>query len=91
MQRQDLHHSSMTEMPIVGRNVNEKNEQTILNTIYLTKRWFFLRNFADLKVGFFHPNIGKKKRFDIRNITVKRPKISPANMVEQKTGKKSLI
>ena len=26
--------------------------------------------FSDLKLGFFHPNIGEKKRFGIGNITV---------------------
>ena len=30
--------------------------------------------FSDLKSGFFHPNIGEKKRFGIGNITVERPK-----------------
>ena len=25
--------------------------------------------FSDLKLGFFHPNIGEKKRFDIDNTT----------------------
>ena len=30
--------------------------------------------FSNLKWGFFHPNIGEKKRFGIGNIAVYRPK-----------------
>ena len=30
--------------------------------------------FSDLKLGFFHPNIGEKKHFGIGNTTVYRPK-----------------
>ena len=45
----------------------------------LDKTMIFHRNFLRLEIGFFYPNIGEKKSFDIGNITVKRPKISPAN------------
>ena len=49
------------------------------------------RNFFDLKLGIFHPNIGEKKRFDIGNITVKRPKISPAKRLLSKYMKQTII
>ena len=38
--------------------------------------------FSDLKLGFFHPNIGEKKRFGIGNITIKRPKKTIVEMYE---------
>ena len=44
-----------------------------------------------LEIGIFHPNIGEKKRFDIGNITVKRPKISPANRLLSKYMKQTII
>ena len=39
----------------------------------------------------FHPNIGEKERFDIGNITVKRPKINPANRLLSKYMKQTII
>ena len=53
--------------------------------------FFFLRNFFRLEIWIFHPNIGEKKRFDIGNITVKRPKISPANRLLSKYKKQTII
>ena len=47
--------------------------------------------FSDLKLGFFHPNIGEKKRFDIGNITVKRQKISPAKILLSQYMKQTII
>ena len=52
---------------------------------------FSSKFFSDLKLGFFHPNIGEEKRFDIGNITVKRPKISPANRLLSKHMKQTII
>ena len=52
---------------------------------------FSLNFFSDLKLGFFHPNIGEKKCFDIGNITVKRLKISPANRLLSKYMKQTII
>ena len=83
MQQKDLHRSSTIEMPIVGRNVNKQ-----FYTHLLDKTMIFSSN---LKLGFFHPNIGEKKRFDIGNITVKRPKISPANRQLSKYMKRTII
>ena len=39
----------------------------------------------------FHPNIGEKERFDIGNITVKPPKINPANRLLSKYMKQTII
>ena len=55
-------------MPIVGR-LKMSDKQTIL-TQFTRKNVDFSLIFSDLKMGFFHPNIGEKKRFGIGNITV---------------------
>ena len=62
MQREDLHRSSTTVMPIVVIKCpnGNPNKQTILNTIYSKNDDFFLEFFSDLKLGFFHPNIEEK-------------------------------
>ena len=82
MQRRDLHRSSTTEMPIVGTNKQ---------TIFKHKTMIFSSKFFDLKLRFFHPNIGEKKRFDIGNITVKRPKISTAYRLLSQYMKQTII
>ena len=51
----------------------------------------FSSNFFRLEIGIFHPNIGEKKRFDIGNTTVKRPKISPAYRLLSKYMKQTII
>ena len=65
MQREDLHGSSTTDMPIVGRlKMSDKQ------TIYSKKNVDFFFDIFRLEKGIFHPNIGEKKRFGIGNITV---------------------
>ena len=60
-------------MPIVESVENVRtgtqNKQTILNNL-LNKTMISSLIFSDLKSGFFHPNIGEKKRYGIGNITV---------------------
>ena len=52
MQREDLHCDSTTDMPIVVENVRKHN--------LLHKTMILSLIFSDLKLGFFHPNIGEK-------------------------------
>ena len=52
---------------------------------------FFSSKFFRLEIGIFYPNIREKKRFDIGNITVKRPKISPVNTLLLKYMKQTII
>ena len=68
-------------MPIVGEQINKQ----------FANDDFFFDFFSDLKLGFFHPNIGEKKLFDIGYITVKQPKISPANRLLSKYMKQTII
>ena len=73
MQREDLHRSSTTDMPIVGRLKMSEQEPKLTNNFkhnLLDITMIFSLIFSDLKLGFFHPNIGEKKRFGIGNITV---------------------
>ena len=73
MQREDVHRSSTTDMPIV-ESVENVRTGTQINTNFkhnlLNKTMIFSLIFSDLKLGIFHPNIGEKKRFGIGNITV---------------------
>ena len=68
MQREDLHGSSTTDMPIVGQ-LKMSDKQTLLTQL-LEKNVDFFFDIFRLEKGIFHPNIGEKKRFSIGNITV---------------------
>ena len=69
MQREDLHGSSTTDMPIVGR-LKMSDKQTILTQFTRKKNVDFFFDIFRLEKGIFHPNIGEKKRVGIGNITV---------------------
>ena len=72
MQQEDLQRSSTTDMPIV-ESVENVRTGTQINSFkhnLLNKTMISSLIFSDLKSGFFHPNIGEKKRFGIGNITV---------------------
>ena len=70
MQREDLHGSSTTDMPIVESVENVRTGTQINKHNLLNKMMIFSLIFSDLKLGIFHLNILEKKRFGIGNITV---------------------